>query len=100
VPVIVVHAENDIVVPWRNAVTMAEHSGASLHKVPHAYHSWMIADPQRGADILGRLMNTELGQLLRSVRREPALGEGTAAADDFLAPGALAAVLGLAANAG
>ena len=99
-PAIVVHAENDIVVPWRNAVTMAEHAGASLHKVPNAYHSWIIADPRRGADILGHLMNTELGHLMRRVRRAPARGNAVAAADDFLAPGALAAALGRAADAG
>ncbi len=100
VPVIVVHAENDLVVPWGNAVTMAEHAGGSLHKVPHAYHSWMIADPQRGADTLGRLMNTELDQLLRREPRAPAHGNATTASAGFLAPGALAAVLGLVADPG
>lgn len=92
VPVIVVHAEKDIVVPWRNAVAMAQHAGAKLHRVPNAYHSWMIADPRRGAETLGRLLHTELAEVLRERQCNDAAAGG---ADDFLNPGALAASLGL-----
>ena len=97
VPIIVVHGEKDILVPWRNAVAMAQHAGAKLHKVPRAYHSWMIADPRRGAEILGRLMHTELADLLQAAgRSDPAAG----GADAFLAPDALAVSLGLSAHTG
>jgi pimeloyl-ACP methyl ester carboxylesterase len=63
VHVIVVHAENDAVVPWANAVSMAQAAGASLHAVPNAYHSWMMADPRRGAQILASLIHDELPHL-------------------------------------
>jgi pimeloyl-ACP methyl ester carboxylesterase len=97
VPIIVVHGEKDILVPWRNAVAMAQHAGANLHKVPRAYHSWMIADPGRGAETLGRIMHTELADVLQAARgSDPAAG----GADAFLAPGALAVSLGLSAHTG
>ncbi|KUI29267.1 hypothetical protein AU194_20550 [Mycobacterium sp. GA-2829] len=77
VPFIVVHAENDLVVPRHNAEATARHSNAKLHVVPRACHSWMIADPQRGADTLGTLLSQELP---KNLRRD---------AVSFLAPDAL-----------
>lgn len=97
VPMIVLHGEKDIVVPWRNAVAMAQHAGAKLYKVPGAYHSWILSDPERGAETLGHLMRTELNHVLQAARRsDPAAG----GADAFLAPGALAVSLGLPAHTG
>ena len=60
VRIMVVHGKNDAIVPWTNAVNMAENGGASLHPVPHACHSWLIADPDRGARTLATLIKQEL----------------------------------------
>lgn len=84
VPFMVVHARNDMVVPWENAVTMARHSGGTLHSVRHAYHSWMIADPQRGADTLGTLIQAQLAQG----------ASAPGASQPFLEPGSPAETLG------
>lgn len=63
VKVIVVHAQKDTVVPWANAVSMAENAGASLYCVPRAYHSWILADPRQGAKTLAALIHMELSEL-------------------------------------
>lgn len=99
VPVMVVHAERDILVPWPNAVNMATHAGGELHKIPHAYHSWFIADPRRGADVLGNLMAEDLRDVLE-VARDAENGSAAADSDALYAPGALALTLGVRVEAG
>ncbi len=65
VPTIVVHGENDLVVPFESAHDMAERADATLYKVPGAYHSWMLAHPRQGADMMRQLLDAELGDALR-----------------------------------
>ncbi len=69
VPTIVVHGAKDLVVPFDSAHDMAERADAALYRVPDAYHSWMLADPQRAAATIRRLMQGELGDALRAHRR-------------------------------
>lgn len=61
----VLHGENDQIVPFDSARDMAEDADATLYRVPGAYHSWMIANPRHGADSLRQLLNGELGDVLR-----------------------------------
>ena len=70
VPTIVVHGENDGVVPFENAVDMAERADAALYRVPGAHHSWMLARPRQGADMMRQLLGTELGRALAPVYRD------------------------------
>jgi hypothetical protein len=65
VPTIVVHGENDLVVPFESARDMADRADATLYKVPGAYHSWMLANPRQGADMMRQLLDAELGDVLR-----------------------------------
>jgi pimeloyl-ACP methyl ester carboxylesterase len=65
VRIVVVHGEKDLVVPWRNAVNMARNGGAALHVVPNAYHSWLIANPDQGAQTLAALLEKELPEIVR-----------------------------------
>ncbi len=65
VPTIVVHGENDLVVPFESAHDMADRADATLYKVPGAYHSWMLANPRQGADMMRQLLDAELGDVLR-----------------------------------
>jgi pimeloyl-ACP methyl ester carboxylesterase len=99
VPVIVVHAEHDMLVPWPNAVNMAKHAGGVLHMVPDAYHSWLIANPQRGADLLGGLLATDLREVIGTARHAGRTGTATSS-DALFAPGALALTLGVGVEAG
>jgi len=64
IPTIVVHGENDLLVPFDSARDLAEDANATLYRVPGAYHSWMIANPRHGADALRQLLNAELGAAL------------------------------------
>jgi len=74
IPTMVLHGENDLVVPFESAVEMADDADATLYKVPDAYHSWMIANPRQGADAMRQLLVGELGEVLRNAA--DALGIG------------------------
>jgi pimeloyl-ACP methyl ester carboxylesterase len=69
VPTIVVHGEHDLVVPFASALDMAERADAALYRVPGAYHSWMLANPRHGADMVRQLLAAELGDALRDTAR-------------------------------
>ena len=69
VPTIVVHGEKDLVVPFSSAEDMAERADATLYRVPGAYHSWMLANPRHGADMVRQLLDAELGDVLRDAAR-------------------------------
>ena len=69
VPTIVVHGENDLVVPFESAKDMAERADGTLYRVPGAYHSWMLANPRHGADMVRQLLAAELGDVLRDAAR-------------------------------
>ena len=64
-PTIVVHGENDLVGLFASAEDMADRADATLYKVPSAYHSWMLANPQHGADMMRQLLAAELGDVVR-----------------------------------
>lgn len=68
-PTIVVHGENDLVVPFESAHDMAERADGTLYRVPGAYHSWMLANPRHGADMMRQLLAAELGDALRDAAR-------------------------------
>ncbi|MDT5351017.1 MAG: hypothetical protein QOH91_4304 [Mycobacterium sp.] len=65
VPTLVLHGDNDFIVPFETAYDVAEDSGGTLYPLLGAGHSWMIADPQQGADALRQLIGGELGEALR-----------------------------------
>jgi pimeloyl-ACP methyl ester carboxylesterase len=69
VPTIIVHGEKDLVVPFASAQDMAERADATLYRVPGAYHSWMLANPRHGADLVRQLLAAELGDVLRDTAR-------------------------------
>jgi pimeloyl-ACP methyl ester carboxylesterase len=69
VPTIVVHGEKDLVVPFESAHDMADRADGTLYQVPGAYHSWMLANPRHGADMVRQLLAAELGDVLRDAER-------------------------------
>ncbi len=71
VPTLVVHGDNDYIVPFVSACEVAEDAGGSLYRL-RGSHSWMIAKPQQGADSLRHLLTGELGDAL--CRAAKALG--------------------------
>lgn len=69
VPTIVVHGEKDMVVPFESAHDMADRTDGALYRVPGAYHSWVLANPRQGADMMRQLLQAELGDVLRDAAR-------------------------------
>jgi pimeloyl-ACP methyl ester carboxylesterase len=65
IPTLVLHGDNDFMVPFETAYDIAEDAGGSLYRLPGACHSWMIADPRQGVDALRQLIDGELGDVLR-----------------------------------
>jgi pimeloyl-ACP methyl ester carboxylesterase len=67
VPTIVLHGADDAIIPFETAREAAADAGAVLYKIPRACHSWLIAEPDRGAGAVRQLLAGELGQVLREV---------------------------------
>jgi pimeloyl-ACP methyl ester carboxylesterase len=65
IPTMVLHGDDDFVVPFETAYNVAEDSGGTLYPLYGAGHSWMIADPAQAADALRHLIAGELGEALR-----------------------------------
>jgi pimeloyl-ACP methyl ester carboxylesterase len=74
IPTMVLHGENDLIVPFEAAVEMAADADATLYKVPDAYHSWMIANPRQGADAMRQLLGGELGEVLQNAADDLGIG--------------------------
>ena len=64
------HGDNDYIVPFVSACEIAENAGGTLYRLRGASHSWMIANPQQGADSLRHLMTGELGDALCCAAKE------------------------------
>lgn len=60
VPVVVVHGERDMIVPFASAVETALASNATLVSLPRAYHSWVLSTPWTFAEIMRRLLSEGL----------------------------------------
>lgn len=60
IPTFVVHARNDLIVPWQSALDMARLTQGALYEVPNASHGWILADPDRGANVVTDLLDNEL----------------------------------------
>lgn len=53
--VVIIHGEQDKIVPLGSAVDAAVTSGALLVTLPKAYHSWVLTTPWTFAEMFGRL---------------------------------------------
>ena len=62
-------------VPFDSALDMADRADGTLYRVPGAYHSWMLANPRHGADMMRQLLAAELGDVLRDAARDQ-VGDG------------------------
>jgi pimeloyl-ACP methyl ester carboxylesterase len=52
IPTAILHGELDQIVPLAAAMSAAELAGASLYVVDGVFHSWMLADPAMGANLI------------------------------------------------
>ncbi|MHC9292929.1 alpha/beta fold hydrolase [Mycobacterium sp. LTG2003] len=67
IPTIVLHGEDDAIVPFENACDIAEDANATLYRVRGACHYWLIAKPAHGADAVRQLLDGALGEALRDL---------------------------------
>jgi pimeloyl-ACP methyl ester carboxylesterase len=84
VPTIVVHGEKDLVIPFDSAHDMAYRADGALYRVVGGYHSWMLANPRQGADMVRQLLAAELGEVLRDTARAHSIKRGAKAWEDAL----------------
>jgi pimeloyl-ACP methyl ester carboxylesterase len=64
--VVIIHGEQDKIVPLESAVDAANLSGALLVTLPKAYHSWVLTTPWTFAEMFGQFIADErLGPELR-----------------------------------
>jgi pimeloyl-ACP methyl ester carboxylesterase len=64
IPTMVLHGDDDFIVPFETAYNVAEDSGGTLYPLYGAGHSWMIADPRQAVEALRHLIAGELGDAL------------------------------------
>jgi pimeloyl-ACP methyl ester carboxylesterase len=76
VPVVVIHGDRDMPVPYRTAVDAARRSGGTLVTVKGGTHSWVLKDPETLPAIIADLLDGPLARV-----RAAALGAWGLAAD-------------------
>jgi pimeloyl-ACP methyl ester carboxylesterase len=93
VPVVVIHGDRDLVVPFATARDAARATGGWLVAVHGGTHSWLLKDPETLPAIIAYLLGNELrGQrraLLKDVGLNPATATYAEIEERFLEPDAL-----------
>jgi pimeloyl-ACP methyl ester carboxylesterase len=70
--VVIIHGEQDKIVPLESAVGAAVLSGALMVTLPKAYHSWVLTTPWTFTEMFGRLIaESRLGPELRTALSAP-----------------------------
>jgi pimeloyl-ACP methyl ester carboxylesterase len=97
VPVVVIHGDRDIAVPYRTARDAARDAHGWLVTVHGGTHSWVLKDPETLPGICVDLLRGPLGELRDEVYALSGLDPATASAADvedlFIAPDALVRAL-------
>jgi pimeloyl-ACP methyl ester carboxylesterase len=63
VPVVVIHGDRDLAVPYATAVDTARRSGGTLVTVQGATHSWVLKDPETLPAIVAELLDGPLARV-------------------------------------
>lgn len=89
IPVLVVHGEQDMIVPLESAVDAARLSAGALVTLPSGYHSWVLSSPWTFVQILRHMvMRGALGDELRAAL-DARRSERTEVRHQYLRPNAL-----------
>jgi hypothetical protein len=93
VPVVVIHGDRDLVVPYRTARDAARDAKGWLVTVHGGTHSWVLKDPGTLPGITADLLRGPLGELRDEFVAAAGLAPASATAADvedlFIEPGAL-----------
>jgi pimeloyl-ACP methyl ester carboxylesterase len=63
IPVVVIHGDRDIAVPYRTAVDAARRSGGTLVTIHGGTHSWLLKDPETLPAVIGELLDGPLARV-------------------------------------
>ena len=92
IPVVVIHGDRDIAVPYRTAVDAARRSGGTLVTIHGGTHSWLLKDPETLPAVIAELLDGPLARVRAAVLGAVGLTPGATPEQielAFLAPHAL-----------
>ena len=92
IPVVVIHGDRDIAVPYRTAKDAARRSGGTLVTIHGGTHSWVLTDPETLPAVIAELLDGPLARVRAAVLAAERLDpDATPEAMEraFLAPHAL-----------
>jgi pimeloyl-ACP methyl ester carboxylesterase len=92
VPVVVIHGDRDIAVPYRTAVDAARRSGGTLVTIHGGTHSWVLKDPETLPAVIDELLDGPLARVRAAILGAAGLAPGATPEEmelAFLAPHAL-----------
>jgi alpha-beta hydrolase superfamily lysophospholipase len=67
IPVVVIHGDRDIAVPYRTAVDAARRSGGTLVTIHGGTHSWVLKDPETLPAVIAELLEGPLARVRAAV---------------------------------
>jgi pimeloyl-ACP methyl ester carboxylesterase len=67
IPVVVIHGDRDIAVPYRTAVDAARRSGGTLVTIHGGTHSWVLKDPETLPAVIAELLDGPLARVRAAV---------------------------------
>jgi pimeloyl-ACP methyl ester carboxylesterase len=92
IPVVVIHGDRDIAVPYQTAKDAARRSGGTLVTIHGGTHSWVLKDPETLPGVIAELLDGPLARVRAAVLAAEAL-DADATPEEmeraFLAPHAL-----------
>jgi pimeloyl-ACP methyl ester carboxylesterase len=74
IPVVVIHGDRDIAVPYRTAVDAAHRSGGTLVTIHGGTHSWVLKDPETLPAVIAELLDGPLARARAGVLAAAGLG--------------------------
>jgi len=76
IPVVVIHGDRDIAVPYRTAVDAARRSGGTLVTIHGGTHSWLLKDPETLPAVIAELLDGPLARVRAAVLGAVGLAPG------------------------
>jgi pimeloyl-ACP methyl ester carboxylesterase len=92
IPVVVIHGDRDIAVPYQTAKDAARRSGGTLVTIHGGTHSWVLKDPETLPAVIAELLDGPLARVRAAVLAAERLDPGATPEEmelAFLAPHAL-----------
>ena len=76
IPVVVIHGDRDIAVPYRTAVDAARRSGGTLVTIHGGTHSWLLKDPETLPAVIAELLDGPLARVRAAILGAVGLAPG------------------------